>query len=79
MTCTWCAGKKGYELKNYHGKIGSYYDNKCKHCGHSFCSIIMYECNASKDGRKYDERSNDGNAYVYSEDFVRRVMREHRV
>ena len=74
--CTWCGEEVGYTIGTSKGPIGTYYYTQCKNCGCTSCSEIMRVCN-DNNGRDCDtEESLDGQFYVYSEEFVRRVIKE---
>ena len=66
--CIWCGKEEGYTLGTADGKTGHYYYLMCKKCHCVSCSEIMRVCNT--------EESFDRHYYVYSEAYIRRVIKE---
>lgn len=72
--CDFCGAKAGYTLINAKGNDGVYYRLKCKHCAMPIHSAIMLLCDSCVTRNvciSYDSKYT-----VYSEDFIRRVVRE---
>lgn len=72
--CKACGVRAGYLLIRINGKIGSYYEQKCKNCGKLYRSEAMHACNNSW----YNKVGtfSFSSVYTFAEEYVRYVLRE---
>lgn len=78
--CVRCKDNKGFRLLNSHGCDGDYYALTCKICGWQNNSEIMGQCNQSHwtAHNNHIDKSSDGQYWVYSEEYIRSVIKEGR-
>ena len=74
--CIWCGKEVGYTIGTADGKTGHYYFLRCKKCCCTLCSEIMRVCNDNNGRERNTEESFDRHYYVYSEAYIRRVIKE---
>lgn len=74
--CKFCGKNAGAKLITSYGETGVYYCQKCRYCGAEYCHDIMAKCNMGSWCGMISHRSYDRHYFVYSEEYVREIMRD---
>lgn len=76
MKCEFCGKESRVELITSHGETGVYYLQRCVNCNAYYCNDIMNQCNMGSWCDMASHRSYDGKHFVYSEEYMRDILKD---